>query len=671
VSLRTHAAKALALWGLLPLQAFAQASPSPVLTVEAGVAGTFDNNAGRNAAALDSYGGAGELLLRLASRPAAPLFQLEYSALLRRSSGINPTDGMAHRVSGLVTVPLADWLRLNLIARAGRGGADEDLTVADEMLVIGRLNVQASPSTRIRAYGAHRWIEPPPGQRPTVGAYTGVELRQRVDGRTMLLLDARYEELAPPDTTRVWQRGSLAASVGRRITRSTALEAGLRRRMRLHPQRTVEFDGAAAPRRDVDTRLTLSLVYDNGRGAELRAELEHDARVSNDTRRSYDAGRINIGMRHRVFGFGGPRPPPRIDERAATDALEAARQAAATMILEAGRSFTSVAVGGASVCALVEDGAAVCWSGSGALSAAAVTGSWSRVAVGVGRACGLDPMGAAYCWTLPATLDNGTSDRTEPRPVPTSLRFMDIAVGGEHACALTADGAAWCWGSNSDGQLGTGSALPTTAPARVAGRAVFRAITAGGRHTCALATDDTAWCWGANESSQSAAGPLRRALVPNAVAGIRLTQLSAGTRHNCGLDRELRVWCWGDNSGGQGGQPGGSHLPAPATVAAPSNFMAVAAGWAHTCALDVSGRAWCWGRNRRGELGNGRRDDESHPIPSAVAGDRSFTSLAISARSCAFDEAHTLYCWGSGFSAGHDVTEPVPLSTARASSVRR
>jgi hypothetical protein len=663
VSLRARAAKALALWWLLPLPAFAQASGSPVMTVEAGVAGTFDNNVGRNAAALDSYGGVGELLLRVASRPAAPLLQLEYSALLRRSSGPNTADGMGQRVSGLVAVPLADWLRLNLIGRAGRGGADEDLTVTDELMVLARLDVQPARSTRIRAYGAHRWIEPLPGQPPTLGAYTGLELRQRF-GRTTLLLDARYEESMPPDTTRFWQRGSVAASVGRRLTRSTALEAGARQRIRLHPQRMIEADAATTPRRDVDTRLTMSLVYDNGRGAEMRAELEHDTRVSNDPRRSFDAGRLSIGMRHRVFGFGGRRPPPRIDERAATDALEAAREAAAALITEAGRSFTAVAVGGAGVCALVEGGAAVCWSGSGAPAAAAVSGSWSRIAVGAGMACGLDAAGAAYCWTLPAEFETGTADHTMPQPVPTSLRFVDIAVGSEHACALTADGVAWCWGSNSDGQLGTGSALPATAPARVAGRAVFRAITAGSRHTCALAVDDTAWCWGANESSQSAAGPLRRALVPHAVAGVRLAELSAGTRHNCGLDRDGTAWCWGDNSGGQAGQPGGSHLPAPAAVAARSGFVAVAAGWAHTCALDVSGRAWCWGRNRRGELGTGKIDDESHPIPGAVAGERTFTDLAVSVRSCAFDRARTLYCWGDGFGAGPATAAPVPLTHA-------
>jgi hypothetical protein len=635
--------------------AAAQVTAGPVLTLDAGVTGTFDNNVGRDRIGVDGYGGGGELLLRLASGPARPRLQLEYSASLRRSSvSADPADGTGHRINGLAAVPFASWLRLDMIGRAGRGGVDEDLVSADQVLLLGRLEMQPVRSSRLRAYGARRWREPPAGVAPTTERYAGVNLRQRLGGTTTLLLDLRYEDSQPEDTTRSWHRSTAALSLGQGITSNAALELAARRRERLYPHRLLETDDERLVlRRDDDWRIGLALVYDNRRGAEVRLELQHESRTSTDPGRGFDADRINLTVRHRVFGAGARRTPPRIDEPAGMEALRAREEASAA---DTRAGFTAVALGGTGICTLAVGGAAICWpalSNSTPLRAtAALRGPWAHVAVGPGRACALNGGGAVWCWTWQdgVTDDGSGTAVTPPQPLRTQLRFTTLSVGGEHTCGLTADGAAWCWGGNADGQLGNGTARSSIIPARVTSAVPFRSISAGSRHTCAL-SDDAVHCWGANESGQSGAGALRRTLVPRQLEGLRLAGISAGTRHTCGVDQDGGVWCWGDNSNAQSGGPADEPLQQPHRVPATATFRLVSAGWAHTCALDSDGRAWCWGRTGAARPGHTRSDGDAHADARPAAGDRTFTTLAASLGTCALDVEREVYCWGAGVAA--------------------
>jgi hypothetical protein len=653
-----HALALFMLLGAVAAPVAAQRAAGPVLTVDAALSGSFDNNVGRDRAALDGYGGGGELLVRLASRPARPLLQLEYATSLRRTSALNPADGAGHRLNALAAVPFASWLRLDVIGRAGRGGVDEDLVSADELMLLGRLELQPRRRSRLRAYAARRWREPPAGAEPTLAAHAGIELRQRFGGGTTVLLDGRYEESHPPDTTRFWHRGSVAFSVGQRVASNTALEVEARHRQRLYPRRLIEVDDDVMHRRDDDWRIGLAIVYDNGRGAELRLELQHDERASTDPRRSYDAGRVSLTVRRRVLGFGGRTTPPRIDERAANQALQARATTAATA--PTAMAFTSMAVGETGVCALADDGDVVCWPTLNAAAAGAtparLSGPWTALTAGPGRACALDTVGAAHCWHW---LDGKAGTAVSaPVALRSDLRFTTLSVGSTHMCGLTGDGAAWCWGENGDGQLGTGTPLPAPTPARVATDVPFGAISAGSRHTCALGADGALFCWGANESGQAAAGTLRRTLAPQPVAGVRFVELAAGTRHNCARDAAGGVWCWGDNSSGQVGLPGGGQVRQPARIAAPAAFTTIGAGWTHSCALDAAGRAWCWGRNGQSDTGPAQGAPLSLPRP--VASDRVFSALTVSMRTCALDRRQRVYCWGGGRRPGDDA--PVLLS---------
>ena len=74
-----------------------------------------------------------------------------------------------------------------------------------------------------------------------------------------------------------------------------------------------------------------------------------------------------------------------------------------------------------------------------------------------------------------------------------------IAVQGSFNMALRADGTVYAWGSNTDGQLGDGTATTRPSPVPVSGLGGVKSITAGWYHALALKTDGTVYAWGDNQ----------------------------------------------------------------------------------------------------------------------------------------------------------------------------
>src|SRR5215213_1111887 len=112
---------------------------------------------------------------------------------------------------------------------------------------------------------------------------------------------------------------------------------------------------------------------------------------------------------------------------------------------------------------------------------------------------------------LLAALTVGCSDGAEPPSAPgvatldvgtTSLTFRQVGAGYSSTCGITTDGVAYCWGSNTFGELGTGTIIDHDTPVRVRGGHTFRQISAGEFHTGAVTDDDKAYCWGTNGSGQ-------------------------------------------------------------------------------------------------------------------------------------------------------------------------
>ena len=79
------------------------------------------------------------------------------------------------------------------------------------------------------------------------------------------------------------------------------------------------------------------------------------------------------------------------------------------------------------------------------------------------------------------------------------------------AVAVVAGGV-WCWGSNTWGQLGTGTTGgASTVPVRVATTLTFRAVSAGFGVTCGLTVGGEIYCWGTyiNSTEQPRPAPTK------------------------------------------------------------------------------------------------------------------------------------------------------------------
>jgi alpha-tubulin suppressor-like RCC1 family protein len=110
--------------------------------------------------------------------------------------------------------------------------------------------------------------------------------------------------------------------------------------------------------------------------------------------------------------------------------------------------------------------------------------------------------------------------RNAPVRAAAALTFQSLAAGYHHTCGITTGGETWCWGSNSGGQLGSGTIGGSSAvPVRVTGGVTFTQIDGGREHTCAVATDNRAWCWGDNSSGQLGIGAAPDSGTPQRVRG--------------------------------------------------------------------------------------------------------------------------------------------------------
>lgn len=290
-----------------------------------------------------------------------------------------------------------------------------------------------------------------------------------------------------------------------------------------------------------------------------------------------------------------------------------------------GGRATSVVLGDAHACAILEGGRLRCWGNGGD----------GRLGYGNTRSINDDA-------TLQAAGD-----------VDVGGQVTQVAAGSQHTCALLVGGTVRCWGLGVTGALGYGNrnAIGDDEVPRTAGDVpiggIATQIAAGGVNTCALLEGGSLRCWGFSDlvgqtfgdDEPASAAPLRGFGAP-------AKQVAMGVSHHCTVLVNDRVECQAFSSPRY--LPTTDHLTGGMVGA---GVVEIAAGFVHNCVRLMSGEVRCWGYNAQAQLG----------VPVTVAGTSVPASRAVTVpgfsrpvdltigknRSCVALADGTVRCWPS------------------------
>lgn len=144
---------------------------------------------------------------------------------------------------------------------------------------------------------------------------------------------------------------------------------------------------------------------------------------------------------------------------------------------------------------------------SSAVAVADVGKTFATVAAGGAHSLALSSDGSIYAWGSNSDGqlgDGSTTDSHVPAEVVVADRtFSAIAAGEDHSLAIAADGSLYSWGGNTVGQLGDGSRTDRSSPVLVSAPGkTFSTVSAGDFHSFATAVDGSVFSWGYNSDGQ-------------------------------------------------------------------------------------------------------------------------------------------------------------------------
>ena len=301
---------------------------------------------------------------------------------------------------------------------------------------------------------------------------------------------------------------------------------------------------------------------------------------------------------------------------------------------------TSIGLGWYHSCALLTGGTIKCWGwnedgqlGDGSTmnktkraTPVDVSGISTASVIGVGSefSCALLTGGTIKCWgtRFRGQLGDGQNGGGSSTPVDVKgagstpvadfTTATSLALGDDHSCALLTGGTIKCWGSNTYGQLGTGTGTWLDAVVNIT---TATGISLGYASSCALLTGGTIKCWGYNNKGKLGDGTTTDRTTPVDVSGISTaTSIALGYHHSCALLTGGTIKCWGYNNKGQLGDGTTTDRTTPVDVSGISTATSIALGYEHSCALLTGGTIKCWGGNSDGQLGDGTTTDSSTPV---------------------------------------------------------
>ena len=247
----------------------------------------------------------------------------------------------------------------------------------------------------------------------------------------------------------------------------------------------------------------------------------------------------------------------------------------------------------------------------------------------VGRAVAVTPMRTAtcalmdtatvVCWGANTNLLLGRSGVSGAKIAPTSIQGLSnvrkVVGGSHHACALKHDGKVDCWGTNTFGQLGTGTLVDSATPQKVINLAQpVLDIAVSQKATCVVLADGSVKCWGSNmffQLGDSADNNLKRTAADTTVAlGSKALGLSASTSGFCALLEDATVKCWGEYPHVSNGRGVFNSWYSPSAVPGFTDILSISMGgnFPVLCGSDFAGAVRCIGSSAQYLMGNGTTD---------------------------------------------------------------
>ena len=363
--------------------------------------------------------------------------------------------------------------------------------------------------------------------------------------------------------------------------------------------------------------------------------------------------------------------------------------------LPAGRTATSVDVGGSSVCAILDDGSMYCWgwnshgqvgnacspvnqcSSTNTPTRVSFPIGWQGIAISTGEyvSCAVIDDGSLYCWgsntngQLADEIGTGYGGNATSTPkavtLPVGRTAVDVQIGGYGTvCAILDDGSLFCWGRNAAGTIGDGSTLDRTTPTRtlIPIPRTVSSVSVGHFHTCGVMDDHSLYCWGSGSSAQYGAlglGTNASHLTPQLVgddspAGRGVVMASSGGGGTCAVMDDGGLLCWGHvpvgSSSASDGQIKKYPLPREISLGS-SGAVSVSLGGLHgyptICAIDSLGSLYCWGEGGYSILGQGDFSDRGAPTEVSFGSNRTVVSVSVGMwHACAILDDGSLWCWG-------------------------
>lgn len=201
--------------------------------------------------------------------------------------------------------------------------------------------------------------------------------------------------------------------------------------------------------------------------------------------------------------------------------------------------------------------------------------------------------GSLWVWGEVLSKD-GPRRVSRPERLGSDSDWSSVRVGGYFTLAIKRDGSLWSWGYNELGQLGDGTKVGRTTPARV-GTGTWSSIAAGDSHALGIAADGTLWTWGL-----IVRGPFTTnntvAVIPQLVdPRTDWRVVDAGFDVSAAIRADGTLWTWGVSSSRQQLGDGVPARTTPGQVGVGTSWSDVSVGSSHMVALDSSGGLWTWG----------------------------------------------------------------------------